>query len=45
MRLFTFLSLAILASSTVALPYHKANIATTLGEGGYFEGKPLYKYF
>lgn len=45
LKFFAFLSLAILVSLTVALPYHKANFATTLGESGHFEGKPFYKYF
>ena len=45
LKFFAFLSLAILVSFTVALPYHKANFATTLGKSGYFEGKPFYKYF
>lgn len=45
LKFFAFLSLAILVSFTVALPYHRANFATTLGKSGYFEGKPFYKYF
>jgi len=45
LKFFAFLSLATLVSFTLALPYHKANFASTLGESGYFEGKPLYKYF
>lgn len=40
LKFFAFLSLAILVSFTVALPYHKANFATTLGESGHFEAKP-----
>jgi len=40
LKFFAFLSLAILVSFTVALPYHKANFATTLGKSGYFKAEP-----
>jgi len=45
LKFFAFLSLAILVSFTVALPYHTANFATTLGKSGYFKGKPFLQVF
>jgi len=40
LKFFSFVSLAILVSFTMALPYHKADIATTLGKSADFEVEP-----
>lgn len=45
LKFLAFLSLTTLVSFIVALPFHKANFATTLGKSDYFEGKLFYFIF